>query len=52
MLLNGPCPGMWGWEPSLGDLQVGAVGQDGMEKLAGARGCFLSQRIQIQTPEQ
>ena len=32
MLLNGPCPGMWGWEPSLGDLQVG---QEGMEKLAG-----------------
>jgi len=51
MLLNWPChgPGMWGWEPSLGDLQVG---QEGMKKLAGARGCFLSQRIQIQTPEQ
>ena len=49
MLLNGPCPGMWGWEPSLGDLPVG---QEGMENLAGARACFLGQRIQIQTPEQ
>ena len=49
MLFNWPCPGMWGWEPSLEDLQVG---QEGMEKLDGARGCFLSQRIQIQTPEQ
>jgi len=49
MLLNGPCPGVWGWDPSLGNLQVG---QEGMEKLADARGCFLGQRIQIQTPEQ
>ena len=49
MLLNGPCPGVWGWDPSLANLQVG---QEGMEKLADARGCFLGQRIQIQTPEQ
>ena len=46
MLLNGPCPGMWGWEPSLGDLQVG---QEGMEKLAGARGCFRPLNNELST---
>ena len=29
MLLNGPCPGMWGWDPSLEDLQVGGYKKTG-----------------------